>query len=144
MLRSARGGMIAVHCLHVTVRFGVEVTSLVGDDGLEGVEITEKEGRMEAIETTRMFVAIGGVPNTEWASETDIVRVRGGYLMTGPDLITANALPSCWPLERAPRAIGRSAAARANLGGADRASEVSSLSAGAALNHYNAAGSAAD
>lgn len=87
---------------NVTVGFGVEVTGLIGDDALEGVKTTDREGRTEAVETTRMFVAIGGVPNTEWASETDIVRDRGGYLVTGPDLITANALPSCWPLERAP------------------------------------------
>ena len=49
-----------------------------------------------------LFVAIGGVPNTDWAAETAIVRDQGGYLVTGPDLLINGKPPASWPLERAP------------------------------------------
>jgi thioredoxin reductase len=32
----------------------------------------------------------------------DIVRDRGGYLVTGPDLLMNGKAPAAWPLERAP------------------------------------------
>jgi uncharacterized membrane protein len=48
------------------------------------------------------FVAIGGVPNTDWAADTAIVRDQGGYLVTGPDLLINGKAPASWPLERAP------------------------------------------
>ena len=46
---------------------------------------TMKEANWAA--TPRLFVAIGGVPNTDWAADTAIVRDQGGYLVTGPDLL---------------------------------------------------------
>jgi len=47
-------------------------------------------------------VAIGGVPNTDWAVDTAIIRDPGGYLITGPDLLKEGRPPPCWQLERAP------------------------------------------
>jgi thioredoxin reductase (NADPH) len=52
--------------------------------------------------TPRVFVAIGGVPNTDWAADTAIVRDQGGYLVTGPDLLINGKAPASWPLDRAP------------------------------------------
>ena len=53
-------------------------------------------------EDCHLFICIGGVPNTEWAKDTDIIRDNAGYLITGPDLLNKGHLPSCWPLERDP------------------------------------------
>jgi thioredoxin reductase (NADPH) len=61
---------------------------------------TMKEANWAA--TPRLFVAIGGVPNTDWAADTAIVRDQGGYLVTGPDLLINGKAPASWPLERAP------------------------------------------
>ena len=79
------------------------VTMLVRDQALERVRIgsrTTKEANWAT--TPRLFVAIGGVPNTDWAADTAIVRDQGGYLVTGPDLLINGKAPASWPLDRAP------------------------------------------
>jgi thioredoxin reductase (NADPH) len=87
----------------IDVRYESSVTALEGDNALDRIEITSKAmGKPEWVRTKRLFVAIGGVPNTEWAAETAIVRDPGGYLVTGPDLLSESKSPTCWPLERLP------------------------------------------
>jgi thioredoxin reductase (NADPH) len=88
---------------NVQVRYDVEITGLEGEKALERIRIgsrTTKESSWAA--TPRLFVAIGGVPNTDWAAETAIVRDQGGYLVTGPDLLINGTPPASWPLARAP------------------------------------------
>src|SRR2546426_251890 len=62
----------------------------------------QARSRFAGGEKSTVFVAIGGVPNTDWAADTAIVRDPGGYLVTGPDLLTNGKAPASWPLERAP------------------------------------------
>ena len=50
----------------------------------------------------RVFICIGGAPNTEWARTTPIIRDSGGCLVTGPDLQIEGRPPAVWPLERPP------------------------------------------
>jgi thioredoxin reductase (NADPH) len=80
---------------NVQVRYDVEITGLDGGRALERIRIgsrTTKEANWAA--TPRLFVAIGGGPNTDWGADTAIVRDQGGYLVTGPDLlITARTQP---------------------------------------------------
>ena len=87
---------------NVQVRYDVEITGLEGG-ALERIQVGSRTNR-EAnwVATPRLFVAIGGVPNTDWAAETAIVRDQAGYLVTGPDLLTNGKAPASWPLERAP------------------------------------------
>src|SRR5271169_3185914 len=88
---------------NVRVRYDVEITGLDGEKALERIRIgsrTTKEAVWAA--TPRLFVAIGGMPNTDWAADTAIVRDQGGYLVTGPDLLISGKAPASWPLERAP------------------------------------------
>ena len=88
---------------NVQVQYDVEITDLDGGQALERIQIvsrTTKEANWAA--TPRLFVAIGGVPNTDWAADTAIVRDQGGYLVTGPDLLMNGKAPAAWPLERAP------------------------------------------
>ena len=88
---------------NVTVRYEVEITGLAGDTALDAVEIRSRQsGATERLETTRLFVAIGGVPNTDWAADTAIVRDPGGYLVTGPDLLVEGRPPAVWTLDRLP------------------------------------------
>lgn len=88
---------------NVTVRYDAEITALEGERALERIEVTTRGTKQaEWIRTPRLFVAIGGVPNTEWAADTAIVRDPGGYLVTGPDLMVDGKPPAVWPLERAP------------------------------------------
>jgi len=61
-----------------------------------------RDGSKRLIPTRRLFVCIGGVPNTEWAKDTAIVRDEAGYLVTGPDLLRQGRTPECWPLARTP------------------------------------------
>lgn len=88
---------------NVSVIYESEITGLEGDSALERVEITTRStGGVEWRDTSRLFVAIGGVPNTDWAADTAIVRDLGGYLVTGPDLLQSGRPPSGWPLDRLP------------------------------------------
>lgn len=88
---------------NVQVRYEMEITGLDGDGSLERIEVASRPTKeREWVSTPRLFVAIGGVPNTEWAVDTGIVRDSGGYLVTGPDLLASGKPPEVWPLERMP------------------------------------------
>lgn len=88
---------------NVQVRYDVEITGLEGKNALEQIEVASRSAKTsEWAATPRLFVAIGGVPNTDWAIDTTIIRDPGGYLITGPDLLKDGRAPQCWPLERAP------------------------------------------
>jgi len=88
---------------NVEVLFNAQVTGLVGEGSLQQVEITNRsENSVRTIDTQYLFICIGGVPNTEWAKDTNIVRDEAGYLITGSDLLKNAQLPACWPLDRDP------------------------------------------
>ena len=48
------------------------------------------------------YAEVAHVRDSDWAADTAIVRDPGGYLVTGPDLLTNGKAPTAWPLERAP------------------------------------------
>ncbi len=87
---------------NVEILFNSEISALDGDEALGRVQVKDKDGKERWSDTSRLFVAIGGVPHTEWAKDTPIVRDRGGYIVTGPDLLDMGNAPECWPLARAP------------------------------------------
>ncbi|MFL9897975.1 MULTISPECIES: NAD(P)/FAD-dependent oxidoreductase [Paraburkholderia] len=87
---------------NVEVLFGSAVTQLFGDTQLEAIRIVRTSGEDEVVAAERLFVCIGGAPNTDWAKETTIVRDRNGYLVTGADLGEFPEFERCWPLERRP------------------------------------------
>lgn len=88
---------------NVDVRFHTAVSGLVGEEYLQAIQVknllTERE---ETLEASRLFVCIGGNPNTEWAKDTAILRDAAGYLITGSDLLKEGKLPAGWTLKRAP------------------------------------------
>lgn len=87
---------------NVTVLYNSEITELEGDDSLARVKIEEHGKDAAWQDSNRLFVAIGGVPHTEWAKDTPIIRDEKDYIVTGPDLLTDGKWPEVWPLDRAP------------------------------------------
>ncbi|WP_300063958.1 FAD-dependent oxidoreductase [uncultured Roseobacter sp.] len=87
---------------NVTVKYNSEIVGLDGDTSLSKIRVAEKDKSEVWRDTKRLFVAIGGVPHTEWAKDTPIVRDERDYMVTGPDLMKDGAWPEAWPLERAP------------------------------------------
>jgi thioredoxin reductase (NADPH) len=87
----------------IDVRFNTEVTDLGGDPALERIALTDQNsGKTEWMRTARLFVCIGGLPNTDWAKDTPIVRDASGFLVTGADLMVNGERPAGWTLERPP------------------------------------------
>ncbi len=88
---------------NITIRTNASISTLHGEAALESVTVHDAAtGTDTTIDTGHVFVLIGGVPNTDWASETTIARDRNGYLITGPDLLTDGRPPAHWPLKRLP------------------------------------------
>lgn len=88
---------------NVKVMRNTEVIALDGDEVLRSIRVRNKKtGKEETLPTRRLFVCVGGQPNTDWAIEAGIVRDEGGYLVTGPDLVHNGLAPKNWPLDRSP------------------------------------------
>ncbi len=87
----------------IEVRYEAAVTKLEGNGTLQRVDITiHRDEATESLDTNKLFVCIGGKPNTEWAKDTQIVRDPAGYLVTGSDLLDQGRVPDFWPLQRVP------------------------------------------
>jgi thioredoxin reductase (NADPH) len=88
---------------NIKVICNTEVTELQGDQVLRAVTLTNnKTGEKQNLAIKGLFVCIGGVPQTDWATEAGIIRDEGGYLVTGPDMLQEGRLPESWPLDRRP------------------------------------------
>ncbi len=88
---------------NIKVICNTEVTELRGDQTLESVTLTNnKTGEKQNLPIKGLFVCIGGVPHTDWATQAGILRDEAGYLLTGPDLLEDGRLPHSWPLDRRP------------------------------------------
>jgi thioredoxin reductase (NADPH) len=87
----------------IEVRFGSEVIELAGESGLERFALSDlKSKATEWVDASRLFVCIGGSPNTEWAKDTPILRDASGFLLTGSDLLKEGVMTARWPLKRQP------------------------------------------
>jgi thioredoxin reductase (NADPH) len=83
--------------------FRAEVVALHGDDMLRAITLRNSQtGQEWTVETSWLFLCLGGVPHTSWAEEVGIVRDEGGYLVTGPDLLKNGHRPVNWTLDRDP------------------------------------------
>jgi thioredoxin reductase (NADPH) len=87
----------------IDVLYDTEVVAVDGDHELGAVTLRNLgTGEERVIETKWLILCLGGVPNTGWAEEVGIVRDRGGYLVTGPDLIMNGGRAKNWKLNRDP------------------------------------------
>jgi thioredoxin reductase (NADPH) len=88
---------------NIQVRTRTEVVALRGDQTLAEITIADRAaGTEETVKTHWLFVCIGGLPQTEWATEVGVMRDDGGYLLTGHDLMRGQERPANWPLDRDP------------------------------------------
>jgi thioredoxin reductase (NADPH) len=91
------------HAPNIEILPKSKVVALHGDDMLRAITIRNCEtGEERTIETSFLFLCLGGVPNTQWAKEVGIVRDEQGYLVTGPDLRKFSSLAEIWKLNREP------------------------------------------
>lgn len=87
----------------IEVLLRTEVVALDGDRVLQAVTLRNNQtGEERILETSWLFLCLGGLPHTEWAAEVGIVRDDAGYLVTGPDLMRNGQPPQNWPLNRDP------------------------------------------
>ena len=88
---------------NIEILYHSTVQELAGDEVLQGIRIANSlDGTATWHETGKLFICIGGSPNTHWAEETAIIRDPNGYLITGNDLLGCPGFPDCWPLARPP------------------------------------------
>ena len=88
---------------NIVVRTGTQVAAAEGDGRLRELVVAPVGGEVsERLPADALFICIGGIPRNEAARGLGIVRDRGGYLITGPDLISTPELLGGWPLQRQP------------------------------------------
>ncbi|MDB5361164.1 MAG: Thioredoxin reductase [Rhodospirillales bacterium] len=87
----------------IEVLYRTEITALHGDRVLSAITLRNtRTGKEWVAQTGWLFLCLGGVPHTEWAIDVGVSRDEQGYLVTGPDLLTAGRRPDGWPLDRDP------------------------------------------
>ena len=81
------------------MRLRTQVTECRGDGHLESLVLRDDSaGLEEQVDTDWLFVFIGAAPRTDWL-DGSLTRDGNGFVVTGPDLAAA------WALPRAPYAL---------------------------------------
>jgi len=88
---------------NVEILYNSQVMELEGDRELRRIKITNSRDNTNTwYDTSKLFICIGGNPNTDWAIESKIIRCPSGYLVTGSDLLNHEGFKESWPHERLP------------------------------------------
>ena len=88
---------------NIHILYNSEVKELEGNNTLQRICIYNSvTGKDAWHDTSKLFICIGGKPNSDWTEDTSIIRDKNGYLVTGSDLLDFKGFPECWPLERRP------------------------------------------
>jgi thioredoxin reductase (NADPH) len=75
------------------------------DGDLAEVSFETADGRTIRQPARALFVCIGGVPHTGWCEETGVLTGKGGFILTGPDLVKNGERPEGWRPDRDPLAL---------------------------------------
>jgi thioredoxin reductase (NADPH) len=88
--------------VNIGVSFNTAILEAIGDEHLEALRLQHSDsGQEETVGAQSLFIFIGAQPHTGWIA--DLVAVdQQHYVLTGPDISLARALPSPWPLRRQP------------------------------------------
>ncbi|MEP6852998.1 MAG: FAD-dependent oxidoreductase [bacterium] len=87
---------------NIEVRPCTEIVAAEGGDHLERLTLLHRpSGQTETVETSSLFVFIGGAPRTDWLDGT-VVRDQRGFVLAGPDLVVDGRRPPGWSLDRDP------------------------------------------
>jgi thioredoxin reductase (NADPH) len=90
----------------IDVRFETQVAAVEGRDGrLSEVVLRSSVDDTEHITARALFLCIGGLPRTAWASDVGVRVDEAGFILTGPDLLRAGHRPEGWSLDRDPLAL---------------------------------------
>jgi thioredoxin reductase (NADPH) len=74
----------------IDVRLQTQVTALHDRDGLlAAVTLADAGGGADHVLARALFLCIGGVPHTEWASGVGVRVNAQGYVLTGTDLLAS-------------------------------------------------------
>src|ERR1700761_6179520 len=81
----------------IAVLLNTEVTALDGDQILRRITLrNNKTGEERVVETSWLFLCLGGVPQTQWAAQAGVICDSGGYIITGSDLLKNDKPPDSW------------------------------------------------
>jgi thioredoxin reductase (NADPH) len=87
---------------NIQVRPQTQVVGMAGQQHLERLSLCDtRNGSMETVPASFLFVFIGAAPCTEWLDGV-VERDPKGFLLTGPDLLVGGRRPTGWPLDRDP------------------------------------------
>ncbi|GIH11128.1 fused response regulator/thioredoxin-disulfide reductase [Rhizocola hellebori] len=87
---------------NIAVHPFTEVCRGEGADHLERLWLRDAQtGDTRAVDTSWLFIFIGAEPRTDWLDGV-VVRDARGFVLTGPDLLTAGQRPPGWNLPRDP------------------------------------------
>jgi thioredoxin reductase (NADPH) len=90
----------------IDAKLSTEVTALDGDRMLRQITLRNtKTGEEWIVETSWLFLCLGGVPQTQWAAQAGVLCDNGGYIITGSDLLKNDKPPESWSLDRRPYAM---------------------------------------
>jgi thioredoxin reductase (NADPH) len=87
---------------NIDVRTKAQVAEVKGDERLEAIVLRNLEtGALEEVASNGMFIFIGARPHSDFL-EGVVGRDGRGFVLTGPEVMAAEDLPTSWPLERDP------------------------------------------
>ena len=90
----------------IDVLTNTDVAALDGDQMLRRITLrNNKTGEERTVDTSWLFLCLGGVPQTEWAARAGVICDDGGYIITGDDLLNDGKPPEQWILHRNPYAM---------------------------------------
>jgi thioredoxin reductase (NADPH) len=87
---------------NIDLQVGTAVQSVRGNGRLECLTLVDvQSGATRDLPAAAMFVFIGSAPRTSMLEDL-VLRDRGGFIITGRDLLVDGKWPASWTLERDP------------------------------------------
>jgi len=86
---------------NVEVLTNSTIASVSGEGHLEAVAVRSADDRTRTLSATAMFIFIGSAPRSHMVADL-VVRDEQGFIVTGPDLLTAGQRPKGWTEDRDP------------------------------------------
>jgi thioredoxin reductase (NADPH) len=87
----------------IDVKLRTEVAGVEPDDAGQLGCVRTTAG--DALPASALFLCLGGVPRTGWATDGGVRLDQAGFILTGPDLLDHGRRPVGWPLDRDPLAL---------------------------------------
>jgi thioredoxin reductase (NADPH) len=87
---------------NIDVRTRIKVAEVKGEQHLEAIVLEDRDtGEREEVPSSGMFIFIGARPHSDFLKGIVALDERG-FVLTGPDVMSADDPPAPWPLDRDP------------------------------------------